>query len=60
MTINIEKLIKDIDEDNSGLIEYNEFKTLLLLRPYFVSLFKLLMIIVFNEFVEESKFSSLF
>jgi Ca2+-binding EF-hand superfamily protein len=29
MTINIEALIKEVDEDDSGKIEYNEFKTLL-------------------------------
>ena len=29
MTIDIEKLIKDIDEDGSGQIEYDEFKNLL-------------------------------
>ena len=29
MTIDIEKLIADIDEDGSGEIEYNEFKSLL-------------------------------
>ena len=29
MTIDIEKLIKDIDEDGSGLIEYDEFMQLL-------------------------------
>ena len=29
MTIDIEKLINDIDEDGSGEIEYDEFKTLL-------------------------------
>ena len=29
MTIDIEKLIKDIDTDGSGQIEYDEFKTLL-------------------------------
>ena len=29
MTIDIEKLIQDIDEDGSGEIEYNEFKQLL-------------------------------
>ena len=29
MTINIEKLIEDIDEDGSGQIEYDEFKLLL-------------------------------
>ena len=29
MTIDIEKLIKDIDDDNSGKIEYNEFMNLL-------------------------------
>ena len=29
MTIDIEKLIQDIDEDGSGLIEYDEFMNLL-------------------------------
>ena len=29
MTINIEKLIQEIDEDGSGLIEYDEFMSLL-------------------------------
>ena len=29
MTIDIEKLIRDIDEDGSGEIEYDEFKQLL-------------------------------
>ena len=29
MTIDIEKLISDIDEDGSGQIEYEEFKILL-------------------------------
>ena len=29
MTIDIEKLIKDIDEDGSGQIEYDEFMSLL-------------------------------
>ena len=29
MTIDIEKLIDDIDEDGSGLIEYDEFMSLL-------------------------------
>ena len=29
MTIDIEKLIKDIDDDDSGKIEYNEFMNLL-------------------------------
>lgn len=29
MTIDIEKLIEEIDEDGSGQIEYGEFKTLL-------------------------------
>ena len=29
MTIDIEKLIEDIDEDGSGEIEYSEFKSLL-------------------------------
>ena len=29
MTIDIEKLIKEIDEDGSGKIEYGEFKSLL-------------------------------
>jgi Ca2+-binding EF-hand superfamily protein len=29
MTIDIEKLIKDIDEDDSGEIEYDEFMNLL-------------------------------
>ena len=29
MTIDIEKLIKDVDEDGSGEIEYDEFKNLL-------------------------------
>ena len=29
MTIDIEKLIQDIDEDGSGQIEYDEFKNLL-------------------------------
>ena len=29
MTIDIEKLIKDIDEDGSGQIEYDEFRNLL-------------------------------
>jgi Ca2+-binding EF-hand superfamily protein len=29
MTIDIEKLIKEIDEDGSGKIEYGEFNTLL-------------------------------
>ena len=29
MTIDIEKLIDDIDEDGSGQIEYDEFKNLL-------------------------------
>ena len=29
MTIDIEKLIKDIDEDGSGRIEYDEFRNLL-------------------------------
>ena len=29
MTIDIEALIKEIDEDGSGEIEYNEFKRLL-------------------------------
>jgi Ca2+-binding EF-hand superfamily protein len=29
MTIDIEKLIQDIDEDGSGKIEYDEFKNLL-------------------------------
>ena len=29
MTIDIEKLIEDIDEDGSGLIEYDEFMSLL-------------------------------
>ena len=29
MTIDIEKLIRDIDEDGSGSIEYNEFSNLL-------------------------------
>ena len=29
MTIDIEKLIQDIDEDGSGKIEYDEFRNLL-------------------------------
>ena len=29
MTIDIEKLIEDLDEDGSGEIEYDEFKALL-------------------------------
>ena len=29
MTIDIEKLIQEIDEDGSGLIEYDEFMSLL-------------------------------
>ena len=29
MTIDIEKLIEEIDEDGSGEIEFGEFKTLL-------------------------------
>lgn len=29
MTIDIEKLIQEIDEDGSGAIEYGEFNTLL-------------------------------
>jgi Ca2+-binding EF-hand superfamily protein len=29
MTIDIEKLIKEIDEDGSGRIEYEEFRNLL-------------------------------
>jgi Ca2+-binding EF-hand superfamily protein len=29
MTIDIEKLIQDIDEDGSGRIEYDEFRNLL-------------------------------
>ena len=29
MTIDIEKLIQDIDEDGSGEIEYDEFRNLL-------------------------------
>ena len=29
MTIDIVKLIKEIDEDGSGTIEYDEFKSLL-------------------------------
>ena len=29
MTIDIEKLIRDIDEDGSGKIEYDEFRNLL-------------------------------
>ena len=29
MTIDIEKLIKEIDEDGSGEIEFDEFKALL-------------------------------
>lgn len=29
MTIDIERLIKEIDTDESGEIEYDEFKTLL-------------------------------
>ena len=29
MTIDIEQLIRDIDEDGSGKIEYGEFSTLL-------------------------------
>lgn len=29
MTINIEQLIKEVDTDNSGLIEYDEFETML-------------------------------
>ena len=29
MTIDIEKLIQDIDEDGSGQIEYDEFRNLL-------------------------------
>ena len=29
MTIDIEKLIKEIDEDGSGEIEYDEFRNLL-------------------------------
>ena len=29
MTIDIEKLIEELDEDGSGEIEYNEFKALL-------------------------------
>ena len=29
MTIDIEKLIEEIDEDGSGEIEYSEFKSLL-------------------------------
>ncbi len=29
MTINIEQLIKEVDTDNSGLIEYGEFESML-------------------------------
>ena len=29
MTIDIEKLIREVDEDDSGKIEYDEFKNLL-------------------------------
>ena len=29
MTIDIEKLIEDVDDDGSGEIEFNEFKSLL-------------------------------
>ena len=29
MTIDIEKLIREIDEDDSGSIEFDEFKSLL-------------------------------
>lgn len=29
MTINIEQLIKEVDTDNSGLIEYDEFESML-------------------------------
>ena len=33
MTIDIEKLIEDIDEDGSGQIEFDEFKMLLTSTP---------------------------
>ena len=33
MTIDIEKLIKEIDEDGSGEIEFDEFKALLMAEP---------------------------
>ena len=29
MTINIEEMVKDVDEDESGEIEFDEFRTLL-------------------------------
>ena len=35
MTIDIEKLIQDIDEDGSGQIEYDEFKNLLSSSDWF-------------------------
>lgn len=29
MTIDIEKLIREVDKDNSGFIDYDEFKSML-------------------------------
>ena len=37
MTIDIEKLIKDVDEDGSGEIEYDEFKNLLSSSDWLIS-----------------------
>ena len=39
MTIDIEKLIADIDEDGSGEIEYDEFRNLLSSSDWFSHLF---------------------
>ena len=39
MTIDIEKLIADIDEDGSGEIEYDEFRNLLSSSDWIFNLF---------------------
>lgn len=39
MTIDIEKLIQDIDEDGSGKIEYDEFRQLLSSSDWWPQLF---------------------
>ena len=39
MTIDIEKLIQDIDEDGSGEIEYDEFRNLLSSSDWAITIF---------------------
>ena len=60
MTIDIEKLIADIDEDGSGEIEYAEFKSLLQSTDWFNPTLVLVFHLNLDNQIQNAKFNPRF